>query len=335
MAGQVGGSVSDLMLELLEKGHTFSFFQAIRLLRLLHAPSEDAVGSPSEATDHIRIRPKLSLAFPAADVDRVDEGPSDTGAGQFMITANLLGLYGAASPLPTFYTEDLMDEAGDEESASRDFIDIINHRLYLLLFESWAKYRQCLQVVEQENSDHLLRLFALLGLGEEVLRRGVSDPHGLIRYIGLFTQFPRSALGLSALLHDALGGVSVSVIPCVERTAIIPRDQRVYLGASGGALGIDSYIGEQVPDRMGKFRIQVARLRREPFQALLPGGESAERIAFLARFFVPDPLEFDVELVLAEGEAQPTCLGRRDWSRLGLDTWIFSGGTPGEVSVRY
>jgi len=323
-------------LDLLKEGHAFSFIQVIRLLRLFAGPSKESVDSGFQGTEHIRIRPKLSLAFPPADVDRVEQVEQREGEGpRYLVTATLLGLYGSASPLPTFYTEDLIDEASEDESVAREFLDIINHRLFLLLFQSWTKYRQFIKVVEENNPQYLERLFSLLGLGEKALRDDVPDAYGLIRYVGLFTQFPRSAGGLKALLQDAFGNIPIKVVPCVVRKAKIPEDQQLFLGKSGGVLGSDSFIGTEIEDRMGKFRLQVGPLDQYQFQRLLPGGTGGDKLALLTGLYVTDPLEYDVELNLAEGEAQCVCLGGSSWSRLGWDTWMFAGNQMGEVKATF
>lgn len=333
MAGSARGPSSNLKLDLLEKGHAFSFFQVMRLLPFFDGPNARIKAAQSGKTGNVRIRPKLSLAFPPSDVDSIEE--FGEGEPRFLVTATFLGLYGPSSPLPTFYTEDLIDEASEDESVSKDFIDVINHRLFSLLFRCWVKYRQLVQVVEERNPQHLQRLFSLLGLGEKTLRRVVPDAYRLIRYIGLLTQFPRSAVGLKVLLQDALGDVCVQVISCVQRKAKIPRDQRLFLGSSGHCLGQDSYLGEEIEDRMGKFRLRIGPLNSRQFQGLLPGRGECEKLAFLTRFYVTDPLEYDAELVLAEGKTQCACLGAPEWSRLGLDTWSFSTEALGEVSARF
>jgi type VI secretion system protein ImpH len=333
MVGQGGRSSIDLKLCLLKEGHSFSFFQVIRLLRSLGSPSAKTEALESGGTEHIRIRPKLSLAFPPADIDRIEE--LDNEEPHFLVTATLLSLYGTSSPLPTFYTEDLMDEAAADESVTREFLDVINHRLFLLLFRSWTKYRQFLQVVEENNPQYIEKLFSLLGLGEIELREDVPDAYRLIRYVGLFTQFPRSALGLKALLEDALGRIPVDIVPCVRRKAKIPEDQRLFLGKSGAVLGQDAFIGKEIEDRMGKFRLQIGPVNRQQFHALLPGGEDCKKLAFLTTFYVVDSLEYDVELTLVKGEAQSVCLGRPEWSSLGCDTWIFAGDDIGEVRATF
>ena len=263
------------------------------------------------------------MAFAASDVESIEQfgDPEDP---DFLVTANFLGLYGSASPLPTFYTEDLIDESAEDESVSRDFIDILNQRIFSLLFDCWGKYRQSLQVVEEKSLQHIERLFCLLGLGETSFRKDISEPYRLLRYIGLFTQYPHSALGLKTMLKDALGGTSVEVIPCVERTAKIPESQTLRLAVSGCRLGANSYLGNEMPDRMGKFRIRLGPLTRAEFKRLSPGTQAFNWVSFLTGLYFVEPLEYEVELILAQGEALTVCLGDPMRATLGVDSWIFS-----------
>ncbi len=329
MAGEGRGSTSHLKSDLLQKGPEFSFFQVMRLLRLLEEEREGVRRGERWEAANVRVRPELSLAFPASDVVRVEEKSGEPAA--FTVSASFLGLYGSSSPLPTFYTEDLVNEAVEDVSLTRSFIDIVNHRLYLFLFRAWAKYRPFLQVVEEKNLHEAERLYCLTGLGEEELRREVFEAYGLLRYLGLFTQFPRSALGLVTLLQDALGVAPIEVIPCVAHRVKIPPDQRCALGISGHTLGEEVFLGEEMDDRMGKFRLQVGPLRSDSFHALLPGNPQHHQLNFLTRFYLNDPLEYDLTLVLEEKEASTACLGAPRWSMLGGDTWIFSGEGMGEV----
>lgn len=332
MAGQDRGSSSHLKSDLLGKSHEFSFFQVMRLLRLIH-PLQRTEEKKSIEEEYIRIRPELSLSFPPADVAKIEE--IDHENPLYQITATLLGLYGSSSPLPTFYTEDLLDEAAEDMSVTRDFIDIFNHRLYLLLFRCWVKYRLYLQVIEENNPEVLGKLFCLIGLGEKELRQGLPESYSLIRYTGLFTQFPKSASGLQTLLHDALGMIPVQVIPCMKRVVKIPPDQRLHLGKPGSVLGEESFIGEEIDDRMGKFQLRIGPLKSDAFHRLLPGSPDHQRLAFLTKFYLLDVFEFDIELILAEKEAKTVSLGGAEWSRLGLDTWVFSLDHLDEVKATF
>lgn len=327
MAGKARNAPSAVKTDLLAKGQGFSFFQALRLLRL-DSREEEAPDHPG----NVRVRPELSLAFPPADIAKIEEVLSEHPT--YLVTATLFGLYGVSSPLPVFYTEELIEEKNDNASVSRDFVDIIHQRLYMLLFRSWAKYRQCYQVVEQKDSRDRERLYCLLGLGEKELRKDDCEAYSLIRYAGLFTQFPRSALGLETLLRDALGSAPVMVTPCVSRSMEIPEDQRNSLGASSCTIGESLFLGSEIDDRTGAFRVSIGPLLLDQFQYLLPGSAGHKKLDRLTRLYVTDSLEYDVELIAQEGEIEPSRLGSLNWSRLGLDTWIYSDGyVPGEVSI--
>jgi type VI secretion system protein ImpH len=131
MASKDRGAPSDIKKDLLKEGHRFSFFQVIRLLRLFDSEPFDVHRQEPFRSEQIKIRPDLSLAFPAADVANVENLSNETA--DFEITATFLGLYGSSSPLPTFYSEDLLDEAIAAESVTRDFIDIVNARIFSLI----------------------------------------------------------------------------------------------------------------------------------------------------------------------------------------------------------
>ncbi|WLE99138.1 MAG: type VI secretion system baseplate subunit TssG [Candidatus Electrothrix communis] len=321
----------DIKLSLLKRGKEFSFFQAVRLLRLyLNAPSSADASLPY-GHDQLHIVPHLSLAFPASDIESIEEETSPEENNSFRIQANFLSLYGASSPLPVFYTEELLAEASEEESASRDFLDIIHQRLYLLFFQSWLKYRQFQQVYEEQDSSHIDRLFCLLGLGEPEFREHVKDAPSLLRYTGLFSQAPRSAQGLKTLLTDSLN-LPVDIISCLKRKAKIPEDQRIRLGADEVGLGNDSFLGEEIDDRMGKFRIKIGPLDEPNYRALFPGSALYNKVVMLTDLFVTDPLEYDIEVTMAGQQAKTVCLGGEQWSRLGLDSWLSSEEYIGEKS---
>src|SRR5690606_16110792 len=107
----------------------------------------------------VRVRPALKLSFPENDIDAIalDED-------KIRITANFFGLYGVTSPLPTFYTEDLIDEQLAGGTNARDFLDILHATLYPMLFRAWEKNRIWLAVSERRDTDRLNQLMALIGL---------------------------------------------------------------------------------------------------------------------------------------------------------------------------
>jgi type VI secretion system protein ImpH len=329
MADKTGCSSTNLIQELTERGHEFSFFQVMRLMRLFGYLSEREFDSASPEMQTLRIRSNNSLAFPASDIEKINRTEGDVSG--FTVTANFLGLYGPASPLPTFYTEDILDEEAADESVTRDFLDIFNHRLFALFFHCGMKYRLFFQVAEEKNQLALKRLYCLLGLGEEDLRKDLPQAYSLIRYAGLLTQFPRSAWGLETMLNDAFSPININVIPCVHRKISIAPEQLPLLGHTGSMLGMDSLLGEEMDDRMWKFRLQIGPVDIDKYHDFLPGNNEHRRLARLTGFFLNDPFDSDMELILAEGEVSPACVGDDRMSYLGCDTWLYAGNEWGEV----
>ena len=81
MAGENRGPAADLNepapmnigADLLDRGWSYSFFQAVRLLRRLHSDGGTSSGTPE---DRIRVRPDLNLSFPAADIAKIEADES-------------------------------------------------------------------------------------------------------------------------------------------------------------------------------------------------------------------------------------------------------------------
>jgi type VI secretion system protein ImpH len=306
MASENRRPVLDLKDELLRDGHRFSFFQAVRLLRRLDGGK-------------IRIRPELSLGFPAADVSRVEELRQ---GGGFRLGVNFLGLYGSSSPLPSFYTEDLLKDAREDSFVTREFLDIFHQRFFTLFYEAWKKSHLFTQIAEDKNENRLALLSAVSGTQEI-----------FIRYTGLFGRHPRSALGLKTLLADFLGEGRVEIISFLPRRVQISSEQKLRLGSTGSSVGENSFLGGEIVDFQGKFRVRIGPLRQERFRSVVCGGDEQKNLTKLIRQYLTDPFEFDFEILLAPEELEPARLGERNWSGLGLDTVLFSGESRQPFSV--
>lgn len=337
MAGAGRTTATDLKAWLLKEARSVAFFQAIRLLQFAERQERHAGAAESRGSDEpfdwnrLRIRTHLSLAFPESDIESMEVLPGDEG---LRITASFFGLYGVASPLPTFYTEDLLDEASQDRSVQRDFIDIFHYALYPLMYGAWAKYRNSFKVLEEGDRGYLDRMMALVGFCDERTRKGFPDMLPLVRYAGLFTQFPRSALGLETMLSDAAGGTPVSIESNVMNRLRIPPDQRLTLGARIG-LGVSTYLGQEMEDRMSTFTIRIGPCDVDTFEDLLPHRPGHNRLRFLVRMYLVDPLLSKVELILDKGAVEPARLGGGIWNQLGLDTWSFAGRNDEQVRATF
>ncbi|ANN73671.1 type VI secretion system baseplate subunit TssG [Bordetella bronchialis] len=294
---------------LLEEGHRYAFFQALRLLRLRDS-DEGAFAR------NIRVRPALSLAFPDRDIETIERD----AAGKYRITANFFGLYGVTSPLPTFYTEDLIDQHLEGNSTARDFLDILHAALYPLLFRAWEKNRLWLAVAERGDQTRLDQLFSLIGLGgSRVSRR--SGARALLPHAGNFNQFPRSALGLQSLVSGLLDHLPVEVEPCVAETVFIPRPARCLLDTQACVLGEDALLGSRIEERSGGLVIHVGPIPPHRLPALLPGTKRHNDLVDAIALYLKTPLRCVLALHVAPQDRPGARLGT-GWHQLGLDTWL-------------
>lgn len=294
---------------LLTEGHRYAFFQALRLLRL-HLGEEAFARS-------VRVRPALSLSFPENDIDGIERADD-----MLHITANFFGLYGVTSPLPTFYTEDLIDEHLAGGSNSRDFLDIVHAALYPMLFKAWEKNRIWLAVTEKKDGTRLNQLMALLGLHSKAAAVPADNLQALLPHAGNFNQYPRSALGLQALVSGLLDGPPVSVEPCVPRRVPIPVAARTKLGSQACSLGNDALLGSQVAECTGEAHIHIGPMPASLFERLLPGQALFSKISQAVSHYVQDPIACVLALRVEPAERAPIVLGGGGWNRLGLNTWL-------------
>jgi len=322
----------DLEDKILKESRRFSFFQAVRLLQLLDSKAVKVGKTGPLEEEILRFKGELSLGFPSSDIAKIEKITDKNDKAKFYIYSTFLSLYGTPSPLPTFYTEDLIAEAIEDETVTRDFLDIIHHRLFSFLYRCWLKYKIYLRLVEEKDEQIFTYLFSFIGLGTKGLENWKKNAFYLLRYAGIFTQCPKSSLGLKTILQDALK-IPIEIIPMIKRNIKIPQDQRCFLGQKNCNLGENIFLGKITEDISGKFRIKIGPVSIDKFHRLLPKGIDYEKINFLTKMYIVEPLEYDLEIIIAKREIKTVCLGNKNWANLGYNTWIFSGTYEKEIKI--
>ncbi len=316
MAGARGGSTINIAEDIVENGDSYDFYQAVKLLnRLGSRKSDDA-----SLNAGLRIQPELNLDYPQSDISDISR---DEGTGDYNITTTFFGLYGVSSPLPGFYTEELLDDEWDELSLRKNFFDVIHNHIYPLLYQAWLKYKFSHNAVEFGNKNYSEIIFSLIGLSEAY--RQDIDQHGyLLKYSGLLSQRVKSLLGLKTILEDYLGEVRLNIRPCVERKVAIVKEQHCLLGQQNVTIDSDACIGQNVVDRSGKFCIEIGPLNLAQFKMLMQDDKAINWIKTLLRLYLVQPLEYNVTFLLEPGAIEPACIGNSDSSVLGGNCWLLS-----------
>lgn len=327
MAGDLGRTITDLEEDLLQNGSAYDYFQAVRMIGLL-----DRHNSQDDTCEkyRLRIQPELSFNYPTSDIASI--GRLDDEAG-FSISTTFMGLYGVSSPLPAFFTEELLDDEWEEDSAPRGFLDVIHQHLYPLLYKAWVKYKFSHNAIEHGDGNYWNILYSLIGLGTSEIKSVVTQPDLLLRYVGLLAQQRKSAVGLETILQDFLDPLAVELVPCVERNVTFPVSQRIRLGESQSRLGESTVLGMQVYDRTGKMVVRIGPLDLEQYKKLVRDEEKLRFIRFVVKLYMTQPLDFDISLSLAPGTVSGVTLGDEMWSCLGVDSWLYSNGNTDTVQM--
>ena len=320
------GSAGPAMTALSQSIREYSLFQAvlqvIERLRDAYPLLED-----DELYEKLEFQANSSLGFPGHDIDRV-EFFVERDQLRARLRLNVLGLFGAGSPLPAFYQEQASG------NVSRDFLDVFHHRLHRLMLPIWRKYRYraCFRTGASDAFSE--QMFALVGLGSRQIRDAAQlDCKRLLPCLGLLSLRAHSAALIEAVLRHYFKHRGVFIEQWVARTVTIAQQQRNRLGAANNLLGEDLMLGLQVADRSGKFRVHIKGLSWQRFHEFLPAGDDYRPLCSLVRLMVRTPLDYDLRLVLADGEVRPLHIGERNVCRLGWTSWLGYERADGVVTL--
>lgn len=284
------------------------------------------VGTEWRGEDWLRFKVNPNLSFPPGDIRGVECADDDSEDGRVWFVLNLMGLHGAASPLPAYFAEHVAQHQ-DEPDALRDFLDVINHHLISIFYGIWNKYRYYLQFREHGTDINSRRFFSFIGLGHKELQ-GTSGlrRERLLSYMGLIAFSGEATGSLESILRHYFGHPCVHIIPCIHRQVPIPVDQQCALGVANCRLSKDFLLGGEVLDQTGKFRVLFDVLAWKRFTDFLPGGNLFSELQILVRFVLRSRLGFDVELRLKAAEIPEFIIGKASPCRLGWTTWAGAGG---------
>jgi type VI secretion system protein ImpH len=312
---------------LLTEPYRFEFGQALRILlrNSLH-------GRRGEASDRrfdvqhepVRIGANPTMGFPASDIQSLTPLP---GGEQWKMVVNFLGLTGPSGVLPQPYSEFIIERVLDGDRSPAEFFDLFNHRMSMLFYYAWERYRFPV-AAERRSAHNLFRriLLSLVGLGTDGLtdRMQVSDDF-FARYAAILAMEPRSASGLQTILADYFQ-VPVEIEQFAGTWYPLDDDSTTrFRGdpSESERLGHGVVVSEEYWSQESMVCVRIGPLDLATFRLFLRGGPHFARLRDICRFFSRDEQVFEVQLILHKDEVPCTSL-EAGGSQLGWTTWAKS-----------
>ncbi len=294
------GSGSTMLHRIFADGSSFSFYQAVKILSHLQA---DSTRPPAHGSVPVRFRSRMGWDFPGSDIHHIS--PPNEHEPYPQVLVNFLGLAGAHGPLPVAYTEQLLR---DKKSALRDFLDMFNHRLILLVYRIHEMHHPELTYAPPDKGLAANHLYACFGLGRDpdsAARNRLAVPdRALLDYSGLLAHRPHTASGLQALLSDYFQ-IAVTVEQFTGAWLSLGEDQWTILGTSQGtskgrnqSLGDGTILGKRVWDEHAGVTICLRSLDLRTFESFLPGGAAYDALQSLTGFYLGEEMDFTFKLEL-------------------------------------
>ncbi len=321
---------SDYSLEsqLYHKAYEFEFLQAIRILEGL-APKSDSFGEGEDPrAEALQIKSRLTLSAPASDVYSLS--PPQNEDKRPILTVNFLGLAGIQGPLPTPYTELIIDRIRQKDYASRDFLDIFNHRLAAFWHRIRKKNMLGMDQVSPESTMVGKIFLDLLGLNSSYLRHRLRIPdRSLLAFTPLFWQRTKSTAGLQQLLKSYFKtDIHLQEMQGNWREAI-PEDLTLigHIKGQYNILGQSTILGRRSWDQAAGVNIFLKKLSWKKYLTHLPGQHGHAALASLTKFYGGVQQRFEFYAKIQRQEIPPTTIGKH--ALLGQTTWLTRGDGQG------
>ncbi len=277
--------------------------------------------SSSYIYSKIEFKANPSMAFPKSELSAVYLAQTRQGIKAFMVL-NFMSLFGSASPLPTHYSEAVL-ESIDAEEVLAQFLDMFNHHLQKFVYPIWEKQRYYIQYQKDLSDKFSKYMLSILGLYPQAQNKTSHlDFLKLMPYIGLLSMRNKSAASMVAIIRHYLSHDAIDLQQCMPTTVDINPNQYTYLGQRNCILGEDSLMGESVQSHSGKFRIRISDIKWDdlyPFSVL---GPKIQELKELVTFALNEPLSYDVCLEVKKEQMQTCSLEKERPFYLGINTWI-------------
>ena len=300
--------------------------QFFRLVHRILKSSESAILPGADgpfSQELIRFRASTSMGFPASDIESLEYQDENTAIGMppYTLLINSLGLVGPASPMPSHYTEMLLNDI-DEQNTPRQFLDLFNHRFISYLYRVWDKYKNLNHYKPDVTDNFSRQILSLMGLGQiDFDKNSAVEWNRLLPLANILSGNRRSASSIEKVIRVYFD-VPATIEEFIPENVQLALSQQTCLGMHACALGSQTVVGKSVLSSGTRFRLHIGSVDYSTYLRFLPGKQWHAALRQLLQVLIPDALNYDVWIKVST-DGVPSCqLSAQSPSRLGLTSWL-------------
>lgn len=327
MAAIIRRTNSSLEEQIQTATYEFDFHQAVRLLEKMR-PDRDPLGEGSNPLkEALSIQSRVTSSPSGADLQNLHLSSTEAPP---VLTINFLGLGGIQGPLPTPYTELLIDRLRHKDTSFKDFLDIFNHRLASFWHRMRKKIVLGIAQVNPTETPIGKTFLDLGGINSSFLRNQLSIPdNALLTQAAIFWKRPRSSIGLQRLLSSYFNhSITVSQFQGAWHMALHKDYTKIGIKGQHQILGTSTILGQRSWNQTTGFMIHIPSLTYHQYAQFQQESSSEFRaLSDLTFFYVGIDQQIHLNFSLQKDTIQPTQLNKQ--FILGRTAWMTRGNGQG------
>ena len=294
----------------------FDYFAVLRQLERTSGNLPRIGDSAARRDEFVQLGQDPFMDFPASNLARL--ALSDGRVPQLFV--KYLGLLGPQGALPLSTTEEAHHYVLQQDDAFPRFLDVFNHRFIQLFFRVWADARPIAQHDRPDADRFVTYIGSAIGIGSEPYRHRDSIPDTVkLGFAGLLGAQAKCA----SRLADAIRGmfkVEAEVEEFVGTRLELEASEWTILGSSHTVLGDNALLGRTIYSVQDKIRVRIFTRNLRQYMRFLPTGDLCEPLTDLLFSYNGEQLDWDTELAIPVGAAEPVRLGQ--FGQLGWTSWM-------------
>jgi type VI secretion system protein ImpH len=294
----------------------FDYFTVLRHLERTHKDQPRIGDSAARREEFIELGQDPYMDFPASNLARVER---DDGK-PLTVIVKYLGLLGPQGALPLATTEEAYHYLLAQDDAYARFLDLFNNRFIQLFFRAWADSRPIAQHDRPDADRFIAYIGSAIGVGSKPYHNLDSVPDAAkLTVAGLLGSQAKCASRLAGAICG-LFKVKAEVEEFIGSYLALESAELTLVGRRLNRLGEDLLLGRNVFSVQDKIRVRIFTNSLAQYIRFLPTGDLCEPLADLVFFYNGDQLDWDVELAIPAGAAEPVRIGT--FGQLGWTTWM-------------